>query len=182
MRVFTAVTACTPPYRRDAAVLKQTCKRWGVPLIVNEYDDRGSWTENAKAKPEFIMAAMEDHQNVLWLDADARVLADPMGLLSISGDAVVHRRKDGQVNSATVLFRRTELGFGLLIEWIAALTAPSYIPLYGDQDALEKLVGRTKATVGFMGVEYCCIFDLDWLEYPGVNPIILQTQASRRLR
>lgn len=67
------VTFYTPGYRQDATELQLSCAEHGYDIECIAVSDSGSWAANCAKKARVIRDAIERHEHVLFLDADARI-------------------------------------------------------------------------------------------------------------
>lgn len=97
-------------YEELARHLAASVRERGLPLRIEARKRQATWAETCAQKPFFIREALEKHPRVLWLDADARLMAFPELLRDADADFAVHRR-DGlgpqmRFASGTVYFSR----------------------------------------------------------------------------
>ena len=85
-------------YPTMADRLKQSCSALNVPIQIDVIDDAGSWVKNCGYKSEYIRQKLletNDGDCILWLDADARLMAQPTMLINCKEDFAIHARPGG---------------------------------------------------------------------------------------
>jgi len=171
-------------YRRQADRLRRSIDELGLDLDVVQVADRGSWVANCGAKPEVILGTLEANRerNVVFLDADAEVVALPSRFLELEGDVAAHRRSGSELLSGTLFFRNVPKVRELVRRWIELGRAR---PEEWDQRTLD--VALREATLGGLDFEdlppaYTFIFDSMARQHPDVDPVILHHQASRAVK
>ena len=198
MSDYILVSAWTPNYHDLGELLIEDCARLDLPLSHCVYQSRGSWLKNCAAKPEFLLAAMDEHPGkaVVWVDADARIRSVP-----VLFDDLAERRVDfarhmfrwtsghnWELLSGTLFFGATEPARDLLRAWLLACVD---VPLeadrprdWWDQNLLMGCADALRATleVADLPGAYCSIAG-DWAEEiqlaEGEAPVIVHNQASR---
>lgn len=175
-------------YEAEAERLKKSLRPWGLRTDIVGLPNRGSWQANTLVKPRFILDMLEKHQRpVVWIDADATVerFPDFFDGLADRCDMAVHRRvyANGrkELLSGTVFFANTEAARNILLAWESACASS---PNVWDQRSLETTLQAVHSEAAPVIVdlppEYCAIFD--GMPEAGDNPVVLQWQASRRLK
>jgi hypothetical protein len=91
-------------YRRKAGRLAAFCEDHRIPTRIRERPSRREWLANTGQKPFFIREQMAVGDNVLWVDADARVGGNP---LPMAAEAL------RPVDVAFAAFKGTDQGFTL---------------------------------------------------------------------
>lgn len=172
-------------YVAEADQLEATLQEHRLNYEITAWPDGGSWAANTSAKPTFILDAMNRHSGpLLYVDADARFRATPEKLLALSrddGDIAVHRLLDRELVSSTVWLSGSPSCREMVEKWKARCDAdPKRWDQKHLQDLLDSNPGRWEEIP--LGPEYCLIFDISRRAYPGVEPVIEQMQASRRLK
>src|SRR5271169_2287732 len=66
-------------YRRECWGLARSCQALGLSYEIEDANNLGTWVANTNYKPVCLLAASKRHpdRDLLWLDADARVLRMP---------------------------------------------------------------------------------------------------------
>lgn len=159
---------------------------WPMPLIVR-LPDLGSWRSNAFQKPDFIQTAVLGYPNhtILWLDADAEIVASPglfldppPGLLSADIGAVRGRAHEYFMTN-TLWINNTDRTLDWLNRWSDLPPNPSKYPT-ADQDWAAVTARAASLSIYWLPQSYAAIFD--WPETINGSPVILQHQASRAAR
>jgi hypothetical protein len=164
-------------YTEEAARLRASLERFGLPHHIRSIP-KGAlrWKDACRLKAAFIAEMLALHQrDVLWLDADAAVLAHPALFDAFTGDLGVRLRPPGELLSATVYIKNSERGRFLVREWVRFTDEN---PKWNDQPALQQVV-TTHGPQGIVSLpeSYAHKFPL-----PGSNAVIGQYQASRKVR
>jgi len=186
---------CTAgPYEAEAEKMRRSVHRFGLECELLTIPPT-TWQKATQYKARYLLDVAERHpgRTLLYLDADAEMLRYPAFCDNWQGDFAVPSinwskyRKDSPLQemlTGTILFRSTPQVRALLKEWIAANN--DNLEMW-DQRVLQSLIGRellngdlhNGVKIDFLPDEYCSIFDLMAGHEP---PIILQNQASRRLK
>lgn len=175
----------TPEYAGEAAGLRESLARVGVSpdeIRVEPRTSLGSWALNCAAKPKFLLGLcvdLRDGDRLVWLDADARLEADPrlfFGVLPDAVDLAAHWRAGTELLSGTLYLRVGDPVRVLLDAWARACDAHRGA---WDQRVLQQVVHAVPFLVlANLPPALCAIPDL----MPGVRPIVRHRQASRRLK
>jgi hypothetical protein len=176
----------TPDYRQEAEELIATLDAHKLEHDVRPWPDAGDWARNCNQKATFLRNMMLEHEGrpLVWLDADARVVAPPVMFDSLTCDFAAHWLdwSDGrkELISSTLYFGPTPGAWDLLKSWMAASRD---WPDVWDQKLLQELAERPRTLdVVRLPPAYTYIFDISRDRYPNETPVIKQLQASRRLR
>ena len=179
-----AISYCTPRYGGEAKRLEESLRLFGMDFVIRELPDRGSWAMNARAKIAVLIWARLQWPGLalLWLDADAEVMAPPVLPFTpheVDVGCHWHERSDGKASPGTVYLGPTMASYHFLLAWIEGCSGS-----LNDQDtfnaALEVI---PEDRVWHMPAEWCYIEDLDLPpSITGKEVVIQQHQASRRLR
>jgi hypothetical protein len=186
------------PYEAEAAELVKTLDRFGLKHDVRAYEHPGSWTKAGFLIPRCIGDVRQAHpgEDVLYLDADARVMKDPTPYCdSLKGKADVglfyldnsphHPGKDGrELCTGTTWWAATAAAADALDLW-QTMCSQSVKPLETDQTILQRILAA--ALMGHVSVaelppEMCWMDTISAMHYGEREPIIFHTQASRRHR
>lgn len=177
------VSYYTPDYCDVAhARLIKSCVAMGLPHDVRALDSLGSWQANTQFKPMFLSQMREKHSGpVVWLDADAEVVRQPVAFDVLDGyDVAFHRLGGRELLSGTLWIGDTDNARLLLAKWIEVCAAN---PMAWDQKCLDKSLGRVHGLrIHELGPEYTFIFDTSKRMHPDANPVIIHWQASRQLK
>ena len=175
----------TPEYVEEAAGLVESLAARGIAgeeTRVEPVESLGRWETNCQRKPAWlagVAGSLLPGDRLVWLDADARIDADPRPYFRAVPDAVdlaAHWRAGAELLSGT-LYLRVGDGARLLLDlWDKACRAA---PGAWDQRILQQVVHRIPNLVAAnLPAEFCAIPD----RMPGVQPTIRHRQASRRLK
>ena len=175
----------TPEYAEEAAGLRHSFDECGIPsdrVQIEPRASRGTWAKNCAGKPQFlrdVIATLRDGDQVIWVDADARIDVDPTPYFLAIPDSVdlgIHWRAGEELLTGTLYLRVGDGVRILLGAWIDACDAN---PTAWDQRVLQRIIhGVINLVVVTIPPSFCAIPDL----MPGVHPIIRHRQASRRLK
>ncbi len=172
------VSFYTPKYTDDARALVTTLREHSLPHVVDPIPEQGSWLNNNNFKAQFCRAKWEQSHRIVWVDADARIMAPPEALRIDLPGIAYHRWLGGQLLGGTLYFGE-ECG-PLLDRWCQLIEEKGD---YVDQVLLNQALREVGTPELLLPAEYCYIFDLSAKHYPEVtSPVILHTQASRRFR
>jgi len=205
----TFMTYATPSYFSESIKLQRSARIFGLTVRSHVVTDAGDWKVNVRQKPHEIKKAWEKcgDGGLVYLDADARIIRYPHVFESIRADFAAHlsqRREGAEVLACggTLFFAKTDRAGRFIDKWIQCLDETTSDPR-GDMDALKlALMHEVEATEpelrrmmirtenkrhdGFefqqLPPEYLWIFDLMPQLFPGRWPVILHTQASRRMK
>jgi len=175
------VSFYTDAYAPLAKQLEGCARRWGLDCDIRHIQSRGSWQQNTQYKAQFILEMMQGHpdRDILWLDADAAILAYPVLFDDFAGDVGVHYKDGVELLSGTLFLRNKAAVRGLVLAWIVE---NKNNPAKWDQANLQKVIEDSgdddEVLVVGIPPEYTCIFDR--LEMG--EPVIEHLQASRQLK
>jgi len=170
--------------------LEPSLQKFGLDYELVGYTSRGSWRENIWEKPFILDACRRRWKDcsLVWLDADAEVVAYPKMLFSINlGFAAHFRQPKGNLSSGTMVFGKDISASHLLGFWRshAQSRALGYLQeseaSQTEQACLEKLVSNCLPDhrLTMLPLRYSTIFDGP---QPNEDPVIVHYQASRRLK
>lgn len=74
-------TFATPDYMPEAENLRRSAAAYGHDVTIIRAPERGSWADNCSQKAGIVRETLEQHEQVLFLDADAFLKSDPRELL-----------------------------------------------------------------------------------------------------
>lgn len=195
---FVIVSAYTKNtnYEKIINNLKGDCQKLDIAFHSIAYDTTGVWVENTMLKPFIILKDWDQlstkYKNLIWIDADARILQYPKYFMELSNDqidfSVFQMGSIARVTSGTIFIKLTDKMKGFVQEWneVCHITKDRK----GDQQCLRVLIGskvysRLNIKYKPLPYSYCYIFDdtLRKLE-PSIpklteEPIIRHEQASR---
>jgi hypothetical protein len=146
-----------------------------------------AWRGAAQYKAEILrdMLKAMPGRALVWLDADARVVAEPELFASLNCDLAGHWYRGRELLSGTLYFGPSAAARQLVEDWIQSNRAQ---PGSWDQRNLQRIVAAsTKLHVERLPPEYAWIDagggkDLSFRAYGSRRPVIVQRQASRRLK
>lgn len=196
------VSFYTPKYSGEADRLRASLLRWPVPHVLVPMECSGAWETNCSRKSAFVCDMLSGKHRlvprghpVLWLDADAEVLAPLSGLFGLVAGSDFAAFLPGlpgspwgpsrfpligsRLVSSVLYFSGSFQSLAFAAEWASGCAAA---PFVWDQEVLfDTLVSRPRPELGVCPLppEFVAIPDL----MPGLGaPVILQHQASRRLK
>ena len=165
-------------YRRLAARLSASCRRFRLEYDIYKRADLGSWVLNCGQKPTHILAMLDLYdQDVLWVDADAEFVSEPVGLDGQEGDLGLFITEWNLYMSGTLLFRNTVASREMLNGWIQEQKRFLDLP---DEKTMRAVLERGGAIKTWqLSPGYAYVFDVWPDRYPDCKPIVLHKQASR---
>lgn len=168
------------PYEQEIEGLKESCKQFGIPYVVEGYRNRGSWVKNAAIKPEFLLRMLlhSRGEKIVYLDADARIRQYPKLFDSLDADIGVHFRRGTELLSGTIFLQSNKRTLKLVHQWMTCQRKQSTT---WDQKVLAKLLKEWQEPLNLIKLPatYCQIFDS--MKDAG-QPVIEHLQASRRYK
>jgi hypothetical protein len=188
------VSAYTPDYEEEAERLMDSLDRLGLDYDIVPVEDLGSWEANCAQKPSVLSKARGRKSCrgrwVVWVDADAEVLAVPEFLKVENLDATgadflahIYRRaeREDELLSGTVVIAPGRGGASVLRSWKYHLDKR---PQEWDQKALQRILtakpDKKPKTFAELPPEYCRIYDNKHQEKMMTgDPVVVHYQASR---
>ena len=169
-------------YMDDARNLRLSLEELQIAYHFKSINSKGSWLENVKYKPKFILEMLEEHRcPIVWIDADAIVRKVPITLFHLANthvDFAAHWRDESQLLSGTLFFNDTQHSRRLLADWVRlTLEFKDWTDQATLQHAVE--VDSPYLKVERLPASYCQIFDT--MAHNG-DPIIEHFQASRKYK
>jgi hypothetical protein len=172
-------------YELEAKKLARSLKDMNLDYEIVGIVDRKNWQLNIRYKPVLIKKMLERYypRPVLYVDADAIFLKFPELLRTLDADVAIHtvkwsvygRDRADEMLGGTVYFKNTPTAKGILDKWVQLCeTTPLSV---WDQKILQGILGNNYYN---LPPEYCTIFDS--MGSVVKEPVILHTQASRRLK
>jgi hypothetical protein len=181
------VSYYTVCYEKQAEKLIRSLNRWNLKHEVEHMKSKGTWTDNLRQKPAFMLEKVKKHRKnakaIVWVDADAVVRAFPSLLFELDCDLAVHYRDGKELCSGTVYWSVSDVSINALQIWKGRIDRKRGL---WDQPALQELLAETKMGLRIVDLptEYCKIFDL--VEEKDRNrevfPIIEHHQKSRDIK
>lgn len=173
-----------PLYTAAADRLRTSLDKFRLKHEIFCFPPRGSWTDNASYKANFIYAMIQKHPKLVWLDADAEVVAYPELLGQLEGNvaAVIHPGEE--LLDSTLYLQRSDFWMDKFLEaWILANKAfprRSTAAQINFQEVLGKEPYQSHILFEKLPHSYAQIFDYPYED--GLEPVILQHQLSRQGR
>lgn len=171
------------PYAQESEGLEESCNKFVIHCHRKGYQNRGLWVRNAAIKPEFLLLMFEQHpfQDIVYLDADARIKQFPKLFEQIDEDVGVHYRDHGngrkELLSGTIYLKNNERVRRLIQTWAIEQQKN---PDEWDQKVFARILEKnTEVSVLNLPANYCQIFDS--MKSAG-DPVIEHLQASRRFK
>jgi hypothetical protein len=172
----------TPDYAPVVAGLVEGLDRLGLAYHLEEVPPAGGWEANTRLKPQFIASCLNrfSGQDILYLDADARLRKEPVLFNNISTDIAIRLfrvTKRGRTwlrpSANTIYFRNTVASRCLVESWVR-LSAEAQ-PYEVDEDTLCRALDEAKElSITTLPISYSKVFDAE-----GSDPVIEQLQVSR---
>lgn len=176
-------------YEKETNRLKLSLHQFGLEYDIEGIESRGSWQANTLYKAQFIYRKMLQHKNrdLLWLDADSVICSYPgifddakfdLGVCKIDWGKYTTHRKDIQLANAVIYLKNTKKVRDFIQEWVEENDKN---PQKIEMITMAEVLSRWEEKLNFYDLpdNYCQIFDL---MVKAGDPVIEQTQASRRLK
>lgn len=170
------------PYEGMIEDLRKDCRDWGLNWKFVPYPNTGRWVRNAGLKPIFIQSMMEEFpdENIIYVDADARIRQFPTLFDDFDGDIGVHYHRGQELLSGTIFLRNNAKVRKLVDRWVNQQRST---PDVWDQKVLDRVIKADAKTLGIkvtnLPPTYTQIFDT--MKHLG-QPVIEHFQASRRCK
>jgi len=180
-------------YEELALRLMQSVSAQGRPCVARSIPiHQAGWAATAALKARVIREMVCDrfpHRPVVWLDADAIMVRDPVALDHMETPLGVHRLGP-ELLTGTMYWRRDRCTTRVLDRWVQVCDEN---PAVWDQRLLGRVLDEVGMSPQLLEPEYCWIDaawgtaqqgnDISAMYYGGDHdPVIVHTQASRRLR
>lgn len=173
--------------------LMPSLNKLNLDYLVIEIENLGSHQKNANYKPQFIYDALNKlNTDIVFLDADAEVLQNPILFNTLTCDIACHlldwnswyNKTNGQKEALPgTLFVKNNDKMKLFIKKWAELAKDSY---KWDGHILQEMLKEDKSIVFYnLPLSYCYIKTLPDGKFPRVvvkEPIIVHNQISRIYR
>lgn len=181
MRNYIVCAFYTENYASEVAALESSVRRFGIEFHKERYDSRGYWEANTRIKPEFLLKSLSifPTKDVLYLDADSLLRAEPVFFDSFGGDVGVYKAiGDGFTHkylTGTLYLKNSPTVINFLHEWIGRQGGR---PTDVDQDGFERAVAAcSDLRVIPLPAGYTKIFDRDDM----LGEVVVEHfQASRK--
>ena len=170
------------PYAREARKLIKSCNNHNIPHYIVPIDQQEDWTANCAQKPKIILQALAKNpdKNIVYLDADARVMRYPDLFDSLDCDIGVHYLHGQELLSGTIFLANNSKVHNLVALWGNIQAEARHV---WDQQVLQDTLRAFGASLGIKLVNipatYCQIHDT--MAGAG-RPVIKHMQASRSLK
>ena len=184
--VYVSMYTHGTPYEQEIKVLVASLDKYSLFYEIVAIRPQGSWIKNTQMKPKIILDTMQKHnKDVVWIDADAEVLSQPVFFENLVADLSYHTliwHKDTpnefkEMLVGTVYFKNNVKVKSLLSQW-TALNDKFHRP---DGETFQMLLGEDKFLNKVeLPAEYVRIFDSEQMK--DINPIIVHNQASRKYK
>lgn len=178
---FTVISFYTPQYRKEVERLLASLEAFSIPHKIVSLPDQGEWVRNCGMKPTFIAQQLAELDSpIVWLDADAEVVASPTLFSTTASDFMVLHRPHGPTEFASGTLYFSPKAADFIDRWCEYQDQSprvwDQITLYEAYMTYRKPLIKTE----FLPHTYNCKFDeQDKCPAP---PVILHHQASRRLK
>ncbi len=188
--IISAFTVGTP-YEIEVQKLHDSIRRFDLPHKIYPMQDHGDWFTNCHHIIEVIEQGLSDFPdaNIVWLDADAVILKDPILFSTFPHDLGAHRRKnkkgDGyHWNTGTIFYRNNEKVRERIQAMVLNMRAyySGKAEVYYDVDWMLANADKLNLDLGELSTSYSIIFDTKQPEELAVDPVIIHNQASRRFK
>ena len=135
--------------------LQKQLKAFGRPNRIQKVEDTGSWKKNIRRKPTIIvemMAAAAQYESVVWLDADALLMKDPVLFDTITEDVGLYfykRQKVGDTEplAGTMFFKNTKRIRKFLSVWAKKVAKTPVHMKRPDQQFMRTMLPKSKLSV-----------------------------------
>jgi len=182
------------PYEATARDLKKSLEKLKLKHQIDILPSKSSWRENTHIRAKYLLGKFDDgHEWLLSLDSDCVVLSDPLPYMKkLKCDIAVHyikkKKKKGKKSKkellpGTLWLRNTRATRKMLYLWDDfAVKKPDKPDRFCCRNAVDLAVTKYDLIIAKLPPEYTYIFDTSKKIYPGVEPIIMHLQASRKLK
>jgi len=172
-------------YKEEAEGLQESLDKLALPYHIQEVPNFKDWNKNTHYKAFFIRQMMERFwdQDIVWLDADARVYKHPKLFDELDCDIACHYRDwqhgNDELLSGTLFLKNIPRVKAIVKEWISVNNKRKTT---WEQRNLQRVINRNAPILHVvkLPVEYCCIFDDK--RRSKIDPVIEHFQVSRKLR
>jgi hypothetical protein len=184
-------------YQNEIAnVLIPSLEKINLKYNIEVLENKGSWLRNVAQKPLSILRTMEKFPsyNIIALDADSEVVQFPklfneipleydIAYFTLDWDSwYKNNTHKKEAISSTIFFRNNEKVRNFVKEWYVK----AEISMEWEQKIMDDMIKeRENIKVFPLPIEYCAITSLPGNKEPHIkieNPVILQHQASRKLK
>jgi hypothetical protein len=186
-----AYTTQNEPYLSLSESLKESCSRFNIPFYLKVIPDLGSWERNTHYKANFILECMEKFYNpyLVYVDVDATFRAYPSLFESLDTDVAFRTEnfkwRQNEPLSGTVFLKNNDHVKEFVKSWIDtnnSIPALRRDPLTWEQYNMKRALDKhPELTYYNLPPEYTFVFDHTRTLFPGLEPVIIHGQASRRV-
>jgi hypothetical protein len=181
-------------YEAEAAALVRTLAIHRLDYVVSGVkpgleDERWNWHRATQYKAEYIRDIKKENPDraIVWLDADARVMQRPRLLEWLKCDVAAHWYRHREFLSSTIYFGPGKKTLEILEEWIERNRERPSRPCSDQPNLSDVVCERRDLALVNLPPEYAWMdagsgSDLSARFYGRRYPVILQMQASRRLK
>lgn len=169
-------------YEQLALRLLDSLAGFNLPYVIKPVTDRRSWEKNTHQKAIVIKEMLERFapEPIVYIDADAIVIANPVLFYTLSCDIAVHyhnhMKKGKELLGGTIYLANNEKTIKLVDRWIELNRLN---PCIFEQENLSRAVREMpELSVVELPAQYCWIFD--WPHRPA-DVMIEHYQASRKM-
>ena len=190
--VVVAYYTVNTPYEQEAAKLRHSLERLGIPHDIVGVQNLGNWQANTRFKAKFMNEMLDKHKgiNLVYVDCDAIIHSDPILFENYDCDIAVRwqdfKWRKNECLSGTIYMANNSLMRELCKRWSTINKQEGDNPKTYEQWNLGKVIedmrNEGKIKDKNLPPEYTMIFDSMRAMYPDVNPVIEHFQASRTLR
>jgi len=162
--------------------LQAKLKSLGRPNRIQKVDDTGSWKKNIRRKPTIIvemMAEAKEYDSVVWLDADAILLKDPVLFDTITEEVGFHfykRKKVGDTEplGGTMFFQNTKRVRKFLSVWAKKVAKTPIHMKRPDQQFMRTMLPDSKLSV----FKIPAIYSQVWTDKQSKNDVVRHQRWS----
>lgn len=170
------------PYEKEILKLKTSLDKFKIKYELIGVKDQGNWEKNTQMKPHVIKNIMKKHNKpVVWIDADAIVLKDPVFFNNLNTDISYYTINwpNGFVEkcSGTLYLANNENVHKFIDRWINMNSSNSQPDALNMQAILPEFEYLNYKP---LPADYLKIFDNVLIVAP--DPVIVHNQASRRFK
>ena len=168
-----------------------------IPSDIRGVESLGSWGKNTSYKPTFIKRMMVLHpdKNIVFLDADAEVVAYPelfdhipeeynIAVHILDKDRWYNRSNGGEEEllSGTLFVRNCETSHNIVNRWIGLCSLDEK---KWEQKVLQDVIDEMEIVIYELPISYCYIKTMPDGSEPNVkceHPVVVHHQCSRLYR
>jgi hypothetical protein len=177
--VVVSMYTLNTPYEQEVENLRASLVKFKVQHKIYPIENTGSWAKNCQQKAVVIRQAMEEFScSVVWIDADAVLMANPVFFEPLVCDLSYYLfPRFNELLSGTLYVANNDRMRTLIDAWIA-LNATNEA---WDQKNLQQIVeGAANLQVTALPAAYCKV--VNFRSQGGGVPVITHYQASRLYR